>query len=92
MYKTTFFLTDCMYRDYSLLIIMNLSLDIVNHILSFRPTHPVAVLIKQSVLDIEKRFYPCYPFYYILLLNNNKWGSIIERQKQYILYWNARIF
>ena len=33
-----------------------LSMDLINHILSFRPTHPVAVLIK----DLKRNLNSCH--------------------------------
>ena len=55
---------------------MNLPIDIINHILSFRRTHPVALLIKENLLQ---HYNPNYSK--ILHLNNDykqflKWKSL----------------
>ena len=44
----------------------NLPIELINRILIFRPTHPIALIVKEFFIDIQK------PKRYILCSRNNK--------------------
>ena len=65
-----------------------LSMDLINHILSFRPTHPVAVLIK----DLKRNLNSCHNlnFSYVYFSELRKSILKYKRDKMLIdLYLNS---
>ena len=54
------------------------SLDIINHILSFRPTHPVALLVKDNNNSVKEHCYKWFDNipnldYYKICFHYHRW-------------------
>ena len=59
---------------------MNFSNELINHILTFRPTHPNAVLLKWDIDDWNRKRHYFYKYYF----NKSSVKNNIEKRKQQI--------
>ena len=65
-----------------------LSMDLINHILSFRPTHPIAVLIKNDYAECsESKDYYCNEhlrFKRMVKEEHKRWIKRMEEENEYM--------
>ena len=59
---------------------MNFSPEILNHILTFRPTHPNAILLKRDIADWNRKRQYFYKYYF----NKSSVKDNIQKRKQQI--------
>ena len=67
---------------------MNFSNELINHILTFRPTHPNAVLLKRDIEIWNRKRQYFYKYY----LNKYSVKTKIEKLKQQIIYYDDFYF
>ncbi len=72
------------------IILQNLPIELVNHILSFRPTHPTANIMKPVIASVFKNTKKCDDLY--LIEEYDEYLMLYDRWKDIQKYENSKVY